>query len=167
MILIQQIKTNADFFWLSNSVRSSPYIKSATVDGNLVKTSLKNPSCTQSDESSPGRNVIWPTCAALLALIFVAVSIRTLRIRRGLQVAVGDGGNPIMLRAIRCRIAQKRSRTGGRMPLKCDGHHAFLDLRQWPIDGSARLAHVRSGSTKAAPTWADFFDLLPGKHSCR
>ena len=45
--------------------------------------------------------MIWPIYAALLALIFVALSIRTLRIRRGLQLAVGDGGNPIMLRAIR------------------------------------------------------------------
>ncbi len=45
--------------------------------------------------------MIWPIYAALLALIFVALSIRTLRIRRGLKVAVGDGGNPIMLRAIR------------------------------------------------------------------
>jgi len=45
--------------------------------------------------------VIWSIYAALLALLFVALSIRTLRLRRGLKVAIGDGGHPLMLRAIR------------------------------------------------------------------
>lgn len=38
---------------------------------------------------------------ACLALLYVALSIRTLRTRRRLKIAIGDGGNPIMLRAIR------------------------------------------------------------------
>jgi uncharacterized protein len=39
--------------------------------------------------------------AALLALIFVGLSVRTLRMRRRLQIAVGDAANPEMLRAMR------------------------------------------------------------------
>jgi len=39
--------------------------------------------------------------AALLALLFVALSIRTLRMRRRLRIAVGDAGNQAMLKAIR------------------------------------------------------------------
>jgi uncharacterized protein len=39
--------------------------------------------------------------AALLTLLFVGLSIRTLRIRRRLRIAVGDGGNQAMLRAMR------------------------------------------------------------------
>ncbi len=39
--------------------------------------------------------------AALLALLFVALSVRTLRMRRRLRVAVGDGGSTEMLRAMR------------------------------------------------------------------
>jgi len=39
--------------------------------------------------------------AAVLGLVFVALSVRTLRLRRSLQVAVGDGGNIVMLRAMR------------------------------------------------------------------
>lgn len=39
--------------------------------------------------------------AGILALLFVALSVRTLRIRRRNQIAVGDGGNSEMLRAIR------------------------------------------------------------------
>ncbi|HAY26639.1 MAG TPA: glutathione metabolism protein, partial [Candidatus Accumulibacter sp.] len=42
-----------------------------------------------------------PAYAALLALFFVALSIRTLRLRRELRITVGDGGNPAMLRAMR------------------------------------------------------------------
>lgn len=44
---------------------------------------------------------IVPAYAALLALFYVALSIRTLRLRRQLRIAVGDGGNPAMLRAMR------------------------------------------------------------------
>jgi uncharacterized protein len=44
---------------------------------------------------------IVPLYAALLALLFVALSIRTLRMRRRLRIAVGDAGNQAMLRAMR------------------------------------------------------------------
>ncbi len=44
---------------------------------------------------------ILPFYAALLVLLFVVLSIRTLRLRRGLKIGVGDGGNPQMLRAMR------------------------------------------------------------------
>ena len=39
--------------------------------------------------------------AGLLALLFVALSVRTLRMRRRLRIAVGDAGNQAMLRAMR------------------------------------------------------------------
>jgi uncharacterized membrane protein YecN with MAPEG domain len=39
--------------------------------------------------------------AALLALIFVLLSVRTLRLRRKLQIGIGDAGNAEMLRAMR------------------------------------------------------------------
>jgi uncharacterized membrane protein YecN with MAPEG domain len=39
--------------------------------------------------------------AAVLGLVFIALSVRTLRLRRSLRVAVGDGGNIVMLRAMR------------------------------------------------------------------
>jgi uncharacterized membrane protein YecN with MAPEG domain len=39
--------------------------------------------------------------AALLALLFVALSTRTLLMRRRLQIAIGDAGNQGMLRAMR------------------------------------------------------------------
>jgi hypothetical protein len=39
--------------------------------------------------------------AAILALLFVALSVRTLRLRRRLQIAIGDGHDKAMLRAMR------------------------------------------------------------------
>jgi len=39
--------------------------------------------------------------AALLAVIFVALSVRTLLLRRRLGIAIGDGDDPRMLRAMR------------------------------------------------------------------
>lgn len=39
--------------------------------------------------------------AAILALIFVALSIRTIRTRRRQKIAIGDAGDATMLRAIR------------------------------------------------------------------
>ena len=39
--------------------------------------------------------------AGILALFLVALSVRTLRTRRRNQIAVGDGGNSEMLRAMR------------------------------------------------------------------
>ena len=39
--------------------------------------------------------------AALLSILFVALSIRTIRMRRSLKIAIGDSDNPAMLRAMR------------------------------------------------------------------
>lgn len=39
--------------------------------------------------------------AALLGLVYLYLSVRTLRVRRKLRIAVGDGGNVDMLRAMR------------------------------------------------------------------
>ena len=44
---------------------------------------------------------IVPIYAAILALIFVALSVQTLRLRRKLKIAIGDAGNEAMLRAMR------------------------------------------------------------------
>jgi uncharacterized membrane protein YecN with MAPEG domain len=44
---------------------------------------------------------IAPIYAALLALIYVGLSFMTLGLRKRLQIAVGDGGNVEMLRAMR------------------------------------------------------------------
>jgi uncharacterized membrane protein YecN with MAPEG domain len=44
---------------------------------------------------------IVPFYAAILALLFVALSVRTLRLRRRLRIDVGDAGNQAMLRAMR------------------------------------------------------------------
>jgi len=45
--------------------------------------------------------LIVSSYAALLALVYVALSVRTLRLRRRLRIPVGDGGDPAMLRAMR------------------------------------------------------------------
>jgi uncharacterized protein len=39
--------------------------------------------------------------SALLALLFVALSVRTLRMRHKLKIAIGDNGSQAMLRAMR------------------------------------------------------------------
>ena len=39
--------------------------------------------------------------ASVLGLLFVCLSIRTLRLRRRLQIAIGDGDDKVMLRAMR------------------------------------------------------------------
>ena len=44
---------------------------------------------------------ILPIYASLLAIIFVALSVRTLRLRRSLKIAIGDAGDNRMLRAMR------------------------------------------------------------------
>lgn len=44
---------------------------------------------------------ILPLYAALLALMFVTLSVRTLRLRRALRIGIGDAGNTTMLRAMR------------------------------------------------------------------
>ena len=42
-----------------------------------------------------------PTYAALLGLMFVGLSLRTIRLRRRFRVAIGDGRNPLLQRAMR------------------------------------------------------------------
>lgn len=42
-----------------------------------------------------------PLYASILALMFVGLSVRTLRMRRRLKIAVRDAGNRRMLRAMR------------------------------------------------------------------
>jgi uncharacterized membrane protein YecN with MAPEG domain len=44
---------------------------------------------------------ILPLYAALLALLFVALSVRIVRLRHGLRIAIGDAGDKQMLRAMR------------------------------------------------------------------
>lgn len=44
---------------------------------------------------------IVPFFAALLALLFFALSVRTLRLRHRLKIGLGDAGNSEMLRAVR------------------------------------------------------------------
>ncbi len=44
---------------------------------------------------------ILPIYASLLAIIFVALSVRTLRLRRSLKIPIGDAGDSRMLRAMR------------------------------------------------------------------
>ena len=39
--------------------------------------------------------------AALLGLLYVAISIRAIRLRRALRIPIGDSGHPEMLRAMR------------------------------------------------------------------
>ena len=45
--------------------------------------------------------LITPLYAAILGLLFVGLSVRTLRLRRKLKIALGDGDQPILMRAIR------------------------------------------------------------------
>lgn len=44
---------------------------------------------------------ITPIYAALLALLFFFLSVRTLRLRKTLRIGVGDGGDKAMIRAMR------------------------------------------------------------------
>lgn len=44
---------------------------------------------------------ITPLYAALLALLFIFLSVRTLLLRKKLQIAVGDAGDKSMIRAMR------------------------------------------------------------------
>ena len=44
---------------------------------------------------------ITPMYGAVLAIFFVALSVRTLRLRRRNRIAVGDGGNVELMRAMR------------------------------------------------------------------
>jgi uncharacterized protein len=44
---------------------------------------------------------ILPVYAAIFALLFVYLSVQTVRQRQRLRISVGDGGNPAMLRTMR------------------------------------------------------------------
>jgi uncharacterized protein len=44
---------------------------------------------------------ITPFYSAILGLLFVFLSVRTLKLRRSLRIAIGDSGNQQMLRAMR------------------------------------------------------------------
>jgi uncharacterized membrane protein YecN with MAPEG domain len=44
---------------------------------------------------------IRPFYAALLGMLFFVLSVRTLRLRRKLQIAIGDAGNQQLLCAMR------------------------------------------------------------------
>lgn len=44
---------------------------------------------------------ITPFYAAILVFLFIFLSVRTLRLRRKLQIPLGDAGNPQMLRSMR------------------------------------------------------------------
>jgi len=44
---------------------------------------------------------VLPLYAALFALLYVGLSVRTLRLRRTLRIAIGDSGNEMMLRDMR------------------------------------------------------------------
>ena len=52
-------------------------------------------------QGNPAMLHIVPCYAAVLALLFVVLSIRTIRVRRSLKIAIGDAGNPVMARAMR------------------------------------------------------------------
>ncbi len=45
--------------------------------------------------------LVTPIYAAVLALVFVGLSVRTIRLRRRARIAVGDGGDPRLARAMR------------------------------------------------------------------
>ena len=44
---------------------------------------------------------ILPIYAALLAMLFVLLSVRTIRARRSLRIGLGHADSPVMLRAVR------------------------------------------------------------------
>ena len=44
---------------------------------------------------------VTPIYAAILSFIFVTISVRTILIRRKLQIAIGDGDQPLLARAAR------------------------------------------------------------------
>ena len=44
---------------------------------------------------------VTPIYAAILGFVFVAISVRTILIRRKLQIAIGDGDQPLLARAAR------------------------------------------------------------------
>lgn len=69
---------------------------------------------------------IVPTYAAILGLLFIFLSIRVIKTRRKERVAIGDGGNPRMQRAIAVH-----SNFAQYVPLALL-LLAFLEMRQGP-----------------------------------
>lgn len=49
----------------------------------------------------PLQTPVSPLYAALLALLFFGLSVRIIRLRRRLRIAIGDADNPALLRAMR------------------------------------------------------------------
>ena len=87
---------------------------------------------------SPSRNRndrmhVLPVYAALFALLYVGLSVRTLNLRRTLRIAIGDSGNEMMLRAMRVHSKLRRVR-------------AF----QPPLDPAGRDASCTPGSGACA-----------------
>ncbi len=46
-------------------------------------------------------NALTPIYAAIIALIYVALSVRALRLRHRFKVGIGDGEQPLLARAVR------------------------------------------------------------------
>jgi len=67
------------------------------------KQAIEAPSNIQANTSTrePDAMTIVPIYAALLALLFVLLSVRTIRTRRRQGVALGHGDDPAMLRVMR------------------------------------------------------------------
>ena len=97
---------------------------------------------------------IVPAYAALLALFFVALSIRTLRLRRELRIAVGDGGNPAMLRAMRVHANFAEYVPLGLILLPMNSMNGNWKRGWWPIWRSSCSSWDRAlPSSGANTTW--------------
>jgi hypothetical protein len=72
--------------------------------------------------------MVIPFYAALLGLLFFVLSVRTLRVRRGLRIAVGDAGNTQMLRAMRVH-----SNFAEYVPLSLLLIYMFEAAGAWPL----------------------------------
>jgi hypothetical protein len=60
-----------------------------------------DPACRNINIHLPKTMNILPLYAALLAVLFVYLSVRTIRARRSLRIGLGHAENPLMLRAMR------------------------------------------------------------------
>lgn len=70
------------------------YLQRQTIDARC------NIACITSTREPPTMTIL-PVYAALLALLFVYLSVRTIRTRRSRKVALGHADDPAMLRAMR------------------------------------------------------------------
>ncbi|MDQ3206656.1 MAG: MAPEG family protein [Pseudomonadota bacterium] len=71
---------------------------------------------------------ILPVYASLLGLLFVVLSVQTIRVRRRRQIALGDAGDPAMLRAIRVH-----SNFAEYVPLSLVLIHLVETQLAWPL----------------------------------